>query len=247
MVGPACPLCVRVLAPLRNQSLPTTIIWYSRQHFVWVPTIAYNTDSRTEHSIDAEVRAAFRRRDHGSDSRTEIAVAPEDDFEVRRIAVTNASGECRTLDVTSYAEIVLAPPATDAAHPAFGKRFVETEIVHDYQAILCKRRPRTRDELTPWTFHLLSAQSDGVMDVSYQTDRMGFIGRGRIACRRRGVVLRPAHVVGRSREPLWPATDCAVPACRLDDLQAAVPVSRGRLSHHGHANDRSHDANIGDA
>ena len=28
-------------------------------------------------------------------------------------------------------------------------------------------------------FHLLSAQSDGAMDVSYETDRMRFIGRGR--------------------------------------------------------------------
>ena len=133
----------------------------------------------TSETIFSEGRAVFRRRDHGIDSRTEIVVAPEDDFEVRRIGVTNASGERRTLDVTSYAEIVLAPPATDAAHPAFAKLFVETEIVRDYQAILCKRRPRTHDELTPWMFHLLSAQSDGAMDVSYQTDRMGFIGRGR--------------------------------------------------------------------
>ena len=133
----------------------------------------------TSETIFSEGRAVFRRRDHGIDSRTEIAVAPEDDFEVRRIAVTNASGERRTLDVTSYAEIVLSPPATDAAHPAFAKLFVETEIVRDHQAILCKRRPRTHDELTPWMFHLLSAQSDSAMDVSYQTDRISFIGRGR--------------------------------------------------------------------
>ena len=124
-------------------------------------------------------RAVFRRRDHGIDSRTEIAVAPEDDVEVRRVAVTNVSGERRAIDLTGYAEIVLAPPAADAAHPAFAKLFVETEIVRDYQAILCKRRPRTHDERTPWMFHLLSAQSDDAAGVSYETDRMAFIGRGR--------------------------------------------------------------------
>ena len=76
-------------------------------------------------------------------------------------------------------EMVLAPPATDAAHPAFAKLFVETEIVRDYRTILCKRRPRAAGEVTPWLFHLLSSQLDHAMDVSYETDRMSFIGRGR--------------------------------------------------------------------
>jgi cellobiose phosphorylase len=121
----------------------------------------------------------FNRRDHGIDVCTLIAVAPEDDFEVRRVVVTNASGKSRTLDVTSYAEIVLAPAAADAAHPAFAKLFVETEIVGDHDAILCKRRPRAQGELTPWMFHLLSAPSDAAMAATCETDRMRFIGRGR--------------------------------------------------------------------
>ena len=127
----------------------------------------------------SEGRAVFRRRDHAIDLHTEIAVAPEDDVEVRRVVVTNLSDERRTLDVASYAEIVLAPAAADAAHPAFAKLFVETEIVRDHQAILCKRRPRTDKELTPWMLHLLAAQSENALDVSYETDRRSFIGRGR--------------------------------------------------------------------
>ena len=132
----------------------------------------------TATAVFAEGRAIFNRRDQGIDLRTEIAVAPNDDVEVRRLGITNASGERRTLDVTSYAEIVLAPPAADAAHPAFAKLFVETEIVPGQQAIVCKRRPRTDDEVTPWLFHLLSTPSDDASDVSYETDRMRFIGRG---------------------------------------------------------------------
>ena len=65
---------------------------------------------------------------------------PEDDVELRRIRITNGSPARRVLDVTSYAEIVLAPPATDATHPAFSKLFVETEILREHQAILCTRR-----------------------------------------------------------------------------------------------------------
>ena len=59
----------------------------------------------------------FHRRDHGIETLTQIVVAPDNDVEVRRVAITNASGERRTLDVTSYAEIVLAPAAADAAPP----------------------------------------------------------------------------------------------------------------------------------
>ena len=136
------------------------------------------TPADTSEAVFPEGSAVFRRRDHAIDLHTEIAVAPEDDVEVRRVAVTNASAEHRTLDVTSYAEIVLAPAAADAAHPAFAKLFVETEIVQDHRAILCKRRPRTDGELTPWMFHLLCARPDIAIDVSYETDRASFIGRG---------------------------------------------------------------------
>ena len=58
--------------------------------------------------------------------------------------------------MTSYAEVVLAPPAADALHPAFSNLFVQTEIVRERQAILCTRRPRSLDEQAPWMFHLMA-------------------------------------------------------------------------------------------
>jgi len=175
-------------------------------------------------------RAVFHRRDRGIDSCTEVAVAPEHDVEVRRVAVTNASADWRTLDVTSYAEIVLAPPATDAAHPAFAKLFVETEIVRDYRAILCKRRPRADGEVTPWLFHLLSTRSDDT-NVSYETDRMSFIGRGRTLANpqvldagtslsgRAGPVLDPVVAI-RCRVSLAPGATATI------DLMTGVAETR---------------------
>ena len=56
-------------------------------------------------------------------------VSPEDDIELRRIRLINRSGERRTVEVTSYAEVALAAPAADALHPAFSKLFVQTEIL----------------------------------------------------------------------------------------------------------------------
>jgi len=126
-------------------------------------------------------RAVFQRRDHGIETDTVVSVSASDDVEVRRIRLCNHSDTQRSLDLTSYAEIVLAPPAADSAHPAFGKLFVETEILRADQAILCTRRPRAPDDPTPWMFHLLAAHQPITGDVGYETDRARFIGRGRSA------------------------------------------------------------------
>jgi cyclic beta-1,2-glucan synthetase len=132
----------------------------------------------TYEAIFSEARVEFRRRDHEFETHTEIAVSPEDDAEVRRVRIVNRSQKRRTIEITSYAEVVLGSPAADALHPAFGNLFVQTEIIRQRQAILCTRRPRSLDEPTPWMFHLMSVHGADVGKVSYETDRGRFIGRG---------------------------------------------------------------------
>ena len=112
--------------------------------------------SKRYEAIFSEGRAEFRRRDEGLDTHTEIAVSPEDDAEVRRITITNRSETARTIDITSYAEVVLASPAGDALHPAFSNLFVQTEIVPHQRAIIVTRRPRSVDEQPPWMFHVMA-------------------------------------------------------------------------------------------
>ena len=129
-------------------------------------------------AIFSDAKAEFRCRDHDVDAHTEIAVSPEDDIELRRITITNRARIRRTIDVTSYAEIVLASSAADALHPAFSNLFVQTEIIRQQGAILCTRRPRSLDEQPPWMFHLMAVHGADVEEASYETDRMQFIGRG---------------------------------------------------------------------
>lgn len=135
---------------------------------------------RAEHyeAVFSEGRVDFHRSDLGYDVHTEIAVSPEDDIELRRVRITNRARSRRTLEVTSYAEVVLAPPAADALHPAFSNLFVQTEILRQQQGILCSRRPRAEGEHVPWLLHLMVVRGVGVDAVSYETDRMRFIGRG---------------------------------------------------------------------
>jgi len=130
-------------------------------------------------AIFSEGRAEFRRSDHDIDTHTEIVVSPEDDIELRRLHITNRSQTRRAIDVTSYAEVVLAPSAADALHPAFSNLFVQTEIIRERQAILCTRRPRSLEERPPWMLHLMAVHGADIGEISYETDRMRFIGRGR--------------------------------------------------------------------
>jgi len=130
-------------------------------------------------AIFSEARAEFRCRHNEFDAYTEIAVSPEDDIEVRRIRISNRSRMRRKIDVTSYAEVVLASPAADAQHPAFRNLFVQTEILHPKRAILCTRRPRSVGEPTPWMLHLMAVYGADIGDISYETDRSRFIGRGK--------------------------------------------------------------------
>ena len=137
------------------------------------------TSSKSYEVIFSEGRAEFRRRDHDIETHIEIVVSPEDDIELRRIRLTNCSGTTRTIDLTSYAEVVLALPAADALHPAFSNLFVQTEIIRERQAILSTRRSRSQNEQAPWAFHLMAVRGPHSGEMSYETDRMQFIGRGR--------------------------------------------------------------------
>ncbi|HEY0563602.1 MAG TPA: glucoamylase family protein [Methylophilus sp.] len=130
-------------------------------------------------AIFVQGRAEYRRRDEAIEAHTEIAVSPEDDVEIRRVTLTNLSSRTRHIEVTSYAEVVLAALSSDLSHRAFSNLFVQTEILPERQAILCSRRRRTPEEQVPWMFHLLAAP-DVVNDaVTYETDRAQFIGRSR--------------------------------------------------------------------
>jgi len=135
--------------------------------------------SKNYEAIFVPGRAEYRRRDEDLDTHTEISVSPEDDVEVRRVTITNRSLNRRTVELTSYAEVVIAPQGADLAHPAFSNLFVQTEILRDRNAVLCTRRSRSPAETPPWMFHLITTQGSPSGSASFETDHAKFIGRGR--------------------------------------------------------------------
>ncbi|HTI94597.1 MAG TPA: glucoamylase family protein [Puia sp.] len=129
-------------------------------------------------AIFTQGHVEFRREDYGIQTKTEIVISPEDDTEMRRISITNKSSSTKELEITSYAEVVLAGHVSDEVHPAFSNLFVQTEILRDYRAIFVTRRPRSQEETPPWLFHLMEVRGVIAEAVSYETDRMKFTGRG---------------------------------------------------------------------
>jgi len=137
------------------------------------------TDAQDDVVVFTMEKATFERRDDEIGTRLDVAVSPEDDVEVRRLEVTNHGDRARELEITSYAEIVLAPNADDLAHPAFGKLFVESEYVADSSALLCRRRPRTPDDAEVFAVHVIGQEGRTQGPVEWETDRGHFLGRGR--------------------------------------------------------------------
>ena len=144
-------------------------------------------------AIFTQARAEFRQRHADLELHTQICVSPEDDVELRRVTITNHSPVTRVIELTSYAEVVLATLAADATHPAFSNLFVETEFERNSSAILCTRRARSPEEHPPWLLHLMVGQGGEQGEISCETDRSNFVGRG-------GSLANPA--VMQSSSPL---------------------------------------------
>ena len=130
-------------------------------------------------------------------------------MEIRRVTLTNQSFRTRDIEITTYAEVVLAPLNSDLAHRAFSNLFVQTEIIPDRHAILATRRRRMPNEQIPWMFHLLAAPGVMIDESSYETDRNKFIGRGR-------TVANPAALALNNRQSQLSNTDGSV----LDPIMA---------------------------
>ena len=127
----------------------------------------------------SEARAEFSRRDGDLLTTMDVVVSAECDAEVRRVSVSNLGERTRTIEFTSYAEIVLAPPAADDAHPAFSKLFVQTEFDAAIGVILATRRRRSPAEPEAWAAHLVVSEGETDGELQFETDRARFLGRAR--------------------------------------------------------------------
>ncbi len=158
---------------------------------------------------DAELDVVFHahmlelhRRQNGVAIRTDIAIGTGDDLEVRRITVVNETNQSRSISLTSYAEVVLAPARDDARHLAFSKLFVEATHVESLNALVFVRRPRNPDEHFPVVMHRLVADSKSVTFAGFETDRERFLGRNGNVRRPQGLEEGLSGSLGFTLDPI---------------------------------------------
>jgi cyclic beta-1,2-glucan synthetase len=154
----------------------------------------------------SEDKADYWRSDAGVVTHMEVVVSPEDNAEVRRLSITNNTTRASDLELTSYAEVVLAPPLTDAAHPAFSNLFIETEYIGSTSALLARRRQRSSEDEEIWGLHVVVVAGENSIGVTqYETDRGRFLGRGHTPANPMAVIDdRPlSNTVGAVLDPVF--------------------------------------------
>ncbi|MDR6432589.1 GH36-type glycosyl hydrolase domain-containing protein [Brucella pseudogrignonensis] len=137
-----------------------------------------NPDEETK-TVFTEDKAEFYKTAGDIKTVVEVIVSSESDGEGRRLDIINTSARDRVIEVTSYSELVLTDSDSDAAHPAFAKMFVETEISDNGSTIYAKRRKRAPSDPDIHVAHFVTDLSGSVRETEVETDRRAFIGRGR--------------------------------------------------------------------
>ncbi len=135
--------------------------------------------NETVQTLFCDDKATFIKSVGTLRSEVECIVVSEGNGEGRRIVIFNDGSTDRQIEVTSFAELALAPEISDSAHPAFSKMFVQTEISDDKSSIFASRRKRDKNDPDIAFAHFVSGGSGFGREVEAETDRRAFIGRGR--------------------------------------------------------------------
>ena len=171
---------------------------------VWSSAVQPTRSGADRHrAVFCEHHAAFTHHGPRLTTTTEVVVSAEDDAEARRITLTNSGRRAREIDVTSYAELVLAPPSSDLAHPAFSKMFVVTDYLPELGVIIATRRRRSPQDPEVWAAHIAVVEGEDTGPIQIETDRARFIGRGRSIATARGTNQPLSGTTGTVLDPIF--------------------------------------------
>ena len=192
----------------------------------------------------AEDRAEFIRDDGSVTTTVDVIVSAEDDAEVRRVSMTNSGDRARDIEITSYAELVLAPRRRRRASGLF-QAVCGDRILPMSGAILATRRRRGRRRARDLGRAFGGGRRRDVGDVEIETDRARFLGRGRdVRTADRGD-RRPAAVEHRRHRARSDFLACAAACASRRARRCASPSGRWWRPHARSCSiciDKHHDA-----
>lgn len=171
---------------------------------IWSATMTPNAVAPEKYGVFSSVDTTkITRTNWEIETDLEVAVAPNEDIEFRILSITNRSSEKRTLEVTSYAEIVLDDPGTDHSHPTFSKMRLEHELVGGLAPTLLFHR-RSAPAANAPTLACSIFQGAAFSKIDVEVDRPRFLGHAGSRIFPRGVVgpKEPRGAAGFSLDPI---------------------------------------------
>lgn len=152
------------------RSLASDQIWSS----TYCPTFTRPDEYQAIFSAD---KVEYKRRDGLISTSTAVVLSPIENYEIRRVTLTNHSDQDTEIELTSYLEVVDDFHLAEAMHPAFNKLFLELEYVPDRNMLIAGRRKRSEYDTYGKIMHMVWSESRFTRSVEYETDRRSFIGR----------------------------------------------------------------------
>ena len=122
----------------------------------------------------ASDKIRFLRTDEGVETCTDVTVLKDQFAELRRYTFTNSTAADVDLELTTYAEVLLATAAEDQAHRVFSGMKVASEYDAEHEALLFSRP--VAGGVRHLALHKLWTEEEGL--VEYETSRLKFLGRG---------------------------------------------------------------------
>ena len=146
-------------------------------NYVWSNTFApMNRKANKYEVVFASDKIKYIRKDGDITTKTEIVVTNEHHAEIRKITFKNESDEKKTLELTTYTEVILSENMSDISHRAFNNMFISTEFDKETNSLIAKRKTRGDDNVNSYMFNRLVIP--GVNEgYTYTTERVDFIGR----------------------------------------------------------------------
>lgn len=147
--------------------------------YVWSNTYApVNKKCDNYEVVFASDNIKYIRKDGVITTKTEIIVMSSHHGEIRKVTFRNNSDEVKSLELTTYTEVILSPNMDDVSHRVFNSMFITSEFDKKSNSLIMKRRSRGDAAVNSYMFNRLLIE-DPLEDYSYETERCSFVGRGR--------------------------------------------------------------------
>jgi cyclic beta-1,2-glucan synthetase len=118
--------------------------------------------------------AVFHHRHKELETELRLIVAPEEDIELRQLTIHNFSGKHKSIEVTSYVEVMLMPLEKNESALPENDLSPEKEVLPDLHAVLCNRPAGIAGGRLPWMFQVMKVSGAVITAVTYETDNLLF-------------------------------------------------------------------------